>query len=372
MKRVILIICLFMLVYWLGNCCNTKENFVADGVTPLKHKRCDTYNLQPIEMDFLKDNFTKTDDDDYQLYSMCDYTHAQQELEQNNYFKDKKDTVIATIDGIDNIAAKDGLWKLLYKHYGRKGAEKLVPQTWLTYDSDQMNEFYKTEFPKDAKFIKKKNIQAQKGLSVFTDKVEAKNAFSEGYVVIQRILDDPYLIEGRKLNYRVYVLITCTGNRKRIYRYLDGFLYYGQDPLGEGKTDRQIITTGYLDDRSVYDRNPLTLQEFGLYLNKTHGFGTSDKVNRMINEVIRNVFAAFKQGICKATEGNEIVYAQLYGADLQMNENMSQMHVIEYNKGPSLTVMDDKDGGLKRAMIADYYAILGLVPFKVGNKFIEL
>jgi hypothetical protein len=353
--------------------CTIQENFTLT-TNPVRQKHCSRMLLQQVEQDVIDENkFTKvTEGDEWDSYVPCDYTGAQGELQQNNFFKDPKfrNKIVLTIDGIDEIAAKDRLWNLLLKFYGREKAEQLVPKSWCTYDNDQMDHFFNSYDGTGKQFIMKKNEQRQLGLAVIDSKDKAKGALQDGYVVIQEILDDPYLIDGRKTNFRVYVLITCSSQGKKCYVYNNGFLYYSKAKFTDGRTTDQIITTGYLP-REVYEKNPLTLFDLYAYLDKREGSGAGLRVQKMIRSLFANVFQALKHGVC--SKGNpDVLYGQLYGADVQMNNRMDKAVLVESNKGPSLQKMDSKDEKVKKNMIRDYYQIMGLVKKDGKNGFTEV
>lgn len=359
----LLVLSLIIYVVYIVYSTNNQEDFTLTDGKPLRHRRCSNLLLQEVEEDIIKENnFSKVSGGkDFDVYSPCDYTDAQAELKENDFFKGDSfnNKVVLTIDGIDEIAAKDRLWNLLYKFYGREKAEQLVPRSWLTYDNDQMDHFFNQYDGTGKMFIMKKNIQAQKGLEVIKSKEEAKDALQKGYVVIQEILDDPFLIDGRKTNFRIYVLITCGKDGKKCYTYSNGFMYYSKEKFGDGKASDQIITTGYID-REVYDKNPLTLSDLYVYLDKKYGVGRGKKVEKMIQDLFANVFKALQTGVC--IDGNKnVLYGQLYGADVQLNSRMDVVRAIELNKGASLQKMDERDEKVKKAMIRDYYRILGLV-----------
>jgi hypothetical protein len=333
---------------------------------------CDFNTLQQVERNVVQDNdFKKVKGGDWDVWYPCGYNNAQNELDSTD-FSEKKSGHIMMIDGIDNIAAKNKLWELIYNYYGREADKLLVPNTWLSYDKAQMAHY--KEYTRDnpgKMYLRKKNIQRQQGIDIFTDPKKGFNASNEGYVVIQELLEDPYILNGLKINIRVYILITCQNNVKKIYMYTNGFMYYSKVPYTDGKTYDQIITTGYID-RKVYQENPLTLEDFYVYLDKKHGFGTFQKfVNLMFNN-IKAIFKAVQVGICNKKLNSGVTMAQLYGSDMQPNGDLTKIVCIEKNKGMSLSVMDSRDGAVKQKMIQDAYSIIGLTEPTENNKFVQL
>ena len=89
------------------------------------------------------------------------------------------------------------------------------------------------------------------------------------------VLKDPYIISGRKINIRCYVLFACEGGNVTAYLHDNGFVYYSKAPYMNGTTYDEIVTSGYID-RELIENNPLTLKYLRSYLNKVHGIGFAD------------------------------------------------------------------------------------------------
>lgn len=352
------------------------ERFGSTITTPVKHikmKRCDTTEVSNIEKNVLA-KFAKVADESWNLYVPCGYTHVEKELSDNNHFTSKRHGWVLGIDGSDFFAAKDRAWLLLKKRYGRLRATIFMPETYLTYDSNDMNAFYK-----DAKthpgtmYIMKKNVQQQQGLHIFTDPFEAVDAFNKGYVVVQRVLVDPFLIDGRKINLRVYVLLVCHRGKKYLYVYDDGFVYYSKVPYVKGTTRDEVITSGYIE-RSVYEKNPLTTKEFLRYLHEGKSPKYVDDFIRTRNYVLQGFMDAAKDSFCvKGGADSDVIFAQTFGVDVQPNRDMTDVKILEWNKGPSLEVMDvERDGPLKQRMVDDVFRTIGIVRDSRPSGFVKL
>ena len=123
---------------------------------------------------------------------------------------------------------------------------------------------------KDGKiYIMKKNIQRQQGLLITNDLDKILNHHN-GYVMAQELLQDPYMIKGRKINLRIYVLVVCQKTNMDVYVYNDGFMYYTPEKFLKGSIeDKYNITTGYVD-RWIYKVHPLTHTDFKKYLDSEH------------------------------------------------------------------------------------------------------
>ena len=82
------------------------------------------------------------------------------------------------------------------KKYGLNGASKLVPETYDTNKFLDIRRFVQN-YSKNSKYILKKDIQAQKGLKICDNMdVILKDIKYDDYIVIQKLLEDPFLING--------------------------------------------------------------------------------------------------------------------------------------------------------------------------------
>lgn len=356
---------------------------IRSSLKPHQHiswARCSHMGTSQIEQNSL-DSFKRVDPTSkWDLWFPCGYTYVEKELQENKFFTDVTDrqVYIMAFPGADNLAAKDALWRIFEKRYGRLRAQIYVPETWVTYVPAHMSLFKKfsKEHPNEI-YILKKNIQRQEGLKIIHSHHdltgELQDPFNTGFVVIQRILRDPYLIDGRKINIRIYILITCTNQGKQLYMYPDGFVYYSPARITDGRSDDQIITSGYVD-RQVYENNPLTVQDFLRYIDTVHSSGTSQKFLESIKYVLRGLIDAMTHSICpdQILKGGNRRYAQTFGADFQPASDLFTVKLIELNKSPDLGMKDVRDGQLKQDFSDDVYRTLGIVQDGRQSKFIRV
>src|SRR5947209_6641995 len=122
-----------VLVIWYRRKTNSEESFADSLTSSIKYKRCDTLALPNVEQNIVR-SFTKTTNDDFDVYYPCGYTYAEKELEENNQFKHRLRGWVMVIKGVDNLVAKDRLWKCLQERYGRLESQVFSPETWITYD----------------------------------------------------------------------------------------------------------------------------------------------------------------------------------------------------------------------------------------------
>jgi hypothetical protein len=336
----------------------------------IRFKRCDKQTTK-IEQNIF-DQFQKVENDSWDIYVPCGYTYVEKELNENNHFMHRKEKGwVLGIQGADNFAAKDRAWNLLVKKYGRLRATIFMPESWVTYDSLQMNAFFKyvKEHPSDM-YIMKKNIQQQKGLKIIKNPNDAQDALSSNFVIVQRILKDPYLVNGRKINIRVYVLVVCIRGKKYLYVYDDGFVYYSKVPYITGKTWDEIVTTGYIS-RNIYVNNPLTFKDLLKYIHEQNGAAAVDRLIKQRNYILGGFLDAVKEEFC-TMNGNNVMNTQSFGIDMQPNKDLTDIKILEFNKGQSLEIMDRRDGSLKQKMMDDIFRTIGVIQDKLPSGFTKI
>jgi len=296
----------------------------------------------------------KGDNANWAVYLPCGYNNSQQEL--NKLRPTSADQKIFIIKGCDNLSRKDTLWTQLQHKYGVVEATKLVPRSYVLNSPSDLQAL-KREFNPKKVYIMKKNIQRQEGLKMTQNYNDIMSGLQSGYVVVQEMLQDPFLIEKRKTNCRIYLLVVCQNAVKRGYIYTDGFMYYTPKAFKPYSMDRdEVITTGYID-RSVYERNPLTLQDFSRYLDK-QGYAGSTLFTK-VGKLLAKTLDASSPNFCTPSNVSKQTTFQLFGCDVAFN-NKFEVQLIEINKGPDLGGKDERDRTLKQTMVNELFRLIGV------------
>lgn len=320
----------------------------------------------------------------------CEYNDIDDEI---NKLPNDNNKIYFIIDGADQITAKNGLWINLVQYHGREKAKELSPSTYILNDNDDIK-LMLNEHRNDKAYIMKKNIQRQQGLKITNDLNEIVNNRNE-YVIAQELLRNPYLVNDRKINLRVYVLVVCYKNNMDVYMYDDGFMYYTKQDFNKNDlSDDNNITTGYVE-RDIYEKNPLTHKDFQRYLDmnegiryhknsklprkltiseveiRKNGYKISEVVFHRIKKLLKDIFIVFKGKICNSGKLFNNYSAQLFGADVSISDQL-EPHIMEVNKGPDLGPKDEKDEVIKKSMVSDAFDILGLVSNNSNNGFIQI
>ena len=386
---ILIILCLFK-IFKIND--NISENFIGNNnvknkSTELSFKKINSNKLyygldcMYIKNDTFYDalkkcNFKVTKNiKDACLIVPCTYETTEKELAdlEKEGIKENKfgDGVrIFMLNNTDHMVSKILLWKYLVKKYGKDESSRLIPYTWDLTDPNEFEEF-KKQYDDSKIYITKNNQQRQEGIEIHSS-IETIESSKDKYLLVQELLQDPYLVNGRKINLRVYVLVIKDnyGNIK-LQVYKDGFMYYTPELFEKNDSSfERNITTGYVD-RQVYIDNPLSHKDFKVFLDDPHRKKTlieeyyntaynnklSDYIFSQIYQLIATIFKTYENVVGTNSYG---VSFQLYGVDVAINDKLQSM-IMEINKGPDLTAKDTRDRELKTKLGVDILKSLGLV-----------
>jgi hypothetical protein len=376
---VILIIILFKILFGHND---TIENMIdipkrTKKVTWKRNIICKN-KMSKIYKEFIKENNIKhSDNNEEGIYFPCSYNKISDEI---NSIDPDIDQYLFIIDNANEISNKNYIWDNIVNYYGLEKAKKIMPNSYLTYRKEDLDRL-RNEYSAEKLYIMKKNIQRQEGLKITNDFTELSGAYENDYVIIQELLQDPYLIKGRKINMRFYILVCCRHNDVSVLVHNNGFMYYTAALfIKNSKESGPNITTGYVE-REVYESSPLSHMEFRKYLDSNRKLSKIErkvaKTNVLSKYVFDNIYLTLKEImmsikniVCNKRELKKRVTFQLFGADIAVNKDLS-ISLMEINKGPDLGYKDDKDAAIKKKVIYDMFGTLNIVP-EHDNGFIEL
>lgn len=359
---IILIMICFMVIF------NTTEHMI--NLTPVtgkiewsRDKAC-SYKMTQVYLDVLKEySIGNTKKGDWVLYFPCTYNNPPNEISKIKPISPHQRIFIVT--NSNQLSSKSTLWQNLVKKYGRDIASTMAPKSYVLYDNNDI-ELFEKEYDPNKIYIMKKNIQRQEGLKITNDRNTILNGYNkDNYVVVQELLQDPYMINGRKINMRFYVLVLCQNNEISAFVHKEGFMYYTKMPFKTNSLkDGNNITTGYIE-RWIYHVNPLTHGDFRNYL----GDKSNDVFNR-IYELIKKVIQSADDKLCHDSHLKQYITFQLFGVDIALNNKLLPQ-IMEVNVGPNLGVHDDRDSAIKHSVIKDVLKTLKVVPDN-DNGFIKI
>ncbi len=370
----IIILIIILCVAYIYNKSNCSDNSKNDDVKFLYKRRSDcTYMLSNALKNFFgKNNIIKHDDYKYgdinnkkMIYIPCLYDNTDMEIQNmpktiNNYYM--------VINKCDTFVGKNYLWMYTNLFYPKDKVLTFMPNSYLTYDYKSM-EIFKNEFTPNKLYILKKNIQRQANIKIFGDYDEIIKAITEDkeYIIIQELLQNPFLVNGRKINLRVYFMLVIKDDTYSIYVYDNGFMYYTPNMFKKGSTEIDTnVTTGYID-RKVYDENPLTHDDFKTFVGKEK----AEIIFNNIRILLKNVMEPYGTTLVNMQPFRGSTQFQIFGSDVAVNDDLTAS-LMEINKGPDLNPKDDRDAALKTKLMEDVFATVGVIPGDGNNRFIKV
>ncbi|KAJ1550508.1 hypothetical protein HK405_000429, partial [Cladochytrium tenue] len=182
----------------------------------------------------------------------------------------------------------------------------------------------------------------------------------EAYIV-QRYIENPYLIGGKKFDIRGYVLVTSYCPLV-VYIHRNGFCRFSNHQFTMSVKD---ISNMYIHATNVaiqkqspnYDGDKgckWLLRNLKMFLASRHGdAAVNDLFTEMEALVVRSLMAVQKVMI------NDKHCFELYGYDILIDENLKPW-LLEVNASPSLTAETQFDYDLKHAMLNDAFDVIDL------------
>ena len=314
----IIFIIILYLLYIILKKINNKEhynNYYNLENDKINYYRCPEKQLGQItKMVFDKHNINNNNEN-WNIYIPCGYNNVENELldiKVNN----NKNKYIFGINGCDTIVAKNHIWQNLVKCYGRVGASQLMPESYILYDEDDL-ELFKKDYNPNNIYILKKNVQRKEGLKLTQSYNDVINGLNDDYKVAQKYVRDLYLVNGRKVNLRIYLLIE------------------------------------YIDNNSTSGSGALLF-------------------NR-INLLLKNVSKCLAKNLYQSDNIKNTVSFQLFGIDVIFNKSLHP-YLLEMNKGPDMTPKDDEDTKMKYNVQNDMFKTVGIISNNFGenNSFSEI
>jgi hypothetical protein len=375
LKIIIIFIIILIIIFIIAYLYNNKKSLSIknNNIKYLYKRRECQYLLSPALKKFFGNNNIinyndyKMDDIDNKkiIFVPCIYDNTDEEIEKMDNIKD---SYYMVINKCDTFVGKNYLWIYTNLFYPKNKVLEYLPNSYLTYDTKSM-EIFKDEFNPKKLYILKKNIQRQANIKISGNYDEIIKAVSDDkeYIILQELLQNPFLVNGRKINLRVYFLLVIKDNNYSIYVYDNGFMYYTPQMFKKGSTDTDVnITTGYID-RKVYEENPLTHDDFRDFVGKDKG----EIIFNNIRILLKNIMEPFRHLLVTTQSFSGSTQFQIFGSDIAVNDDLTST-LMEINKGPDLNPKDSRDGELKTKLMEDVFATIGVIEGDGNNRFIKV
>ncbi|KAG1689925.1 putative tubulin polyglutamylase TTLL9 [Nymphon striatum] len=181
---------------------------------------------------------------------------------------------------------------------------------------------------------------------------------SETYVV-QKYIENPYLIGGCKFDLRVYVLVTSY-NPLKVWLYRDGFARFSGTRFSmDNIQDMHVHLTNVAVQKTTaeYDVEKgckWSIKRLIQYLTARHNSSVVDTLLQEMNNIIITTL----QSVQKVMINDKHCF-ELYGYDILIDDNFKPW-LIEVNASPSLTATNNEDYNLKYSLLEDVFNVIDL------------
>jgi len=332
----------------------------------LSYKKCHKYINNKLLRNFLNNYNINHNNQNWDIYIPCEYTNVEKELQHINTNNELQ--IIIGISHCDKLAAKDKLWLLFEKKLGRKMASNYLPETYVLYNNSH-KELFKTDFNPNNMYLLKKNIQRKSGIKLTNNLTEILNNNYNNYVIVQKYIDNLFLINNRKINLRMYLLLICYKGSVKWYISTLGKCLYSNKDYNYNNYDNEVHLTNFNTNSNIYSINPLTLIDLQKYLgNKKYALLFS----RIIN-IMKKCKYVYYGELCLLQSLQSNICMQLFGMDFIFTKSLKP-YLLEINKGPQMNYINNIEKNLKYTIIEDMFKKTGRIIYntKKDTHFIEI
>lgn len=301
------------------------------------------------------------------------------------------------------LLSKNNLWKIICDYYGNNEATNILPKTYIINNKKDIRNF-KMEYKPTHIYLLKKNIQRKEGILIsnnknqilrIVDRTNHKmkallnstrndiideekytknlklNTLANSYKIIQLYIQNVFLINNRKCNLRLYLLISSENNKKSLSLYKYGKCIYTNKEYNNSNPsifNKEEHLTSYNLDTDIYNHNPQSLEELKEFL----GFKEYNYLWSNIILLFKKVAKAIKPKVCNSLILENATTFQIFGADIIFTDKLKP-YLLELNKGPSMKSSNIQDKRMKMKMLEDVFKKVKLIKSKsVEYNFINL
>ena len=316
----------------------------------------------------------------WHLYSTFNMQQVIREIHQNQHYNHFPYTFA--------LGRKD----YMYKHYKKfrnqfKEDYNFVPETFiLPEDGNDFLEKYKNIIPNltysKIKFIVKPVGSSRgRGIRILSDKSEFKHLLKKSLIrhgknyLISRYISKPHLINNKKYDLRVYVLISSLYPLK-IYIYKEGLVRFATEDYTKGNYDNVFIhLTNYSINKqniSRYNINNNNNNEnyqnyskwsFSEYKNYFEQNNLIDIYNNIMTKVkdivVKTIISSIDDITADIAFSKKNSLFELYGFDILVDKKFNTW-LMEVNVGPSMKCGSQLDKMIKTNLVSDIFNIIGI------------
>ena len=289
-----------------------------------------------------------------------------------------------------------GLKDNMYKHY--KIYKRLFPKLYNftpdTYILPNDAEIFENIYKKNKKtlwIVKPVNMSRGRGVHLLKDENELKELIKKSYEenaipdLLSRYLDKPHLINNKKYDLRIYVLVTSF-SPLRFYIYYNGLVRFATEDYKKGNYDNIYIhITNYSinknnlnyksnqknnkeieeeeENEEEDDSSKWSLVEYRNYFKKLGLTDTMNDIWKQIEDIIiKSLITVANDNSKEISVSKTSSLFELYGYDILIDESFKAW-LIEVNVNPSLHCTSPLDLSIKTDLVTDIFNIVGILPY---------
>lgn len=224
----------------------------------------------------------------------------------------------------------------------------------------------------DLWMVKPKGLSRGRGIHFF----EGMESLSK-QDILTKYISDPLLIEQKKFDLRIYILVTGH-NPLKVYIYKEGFARIASDEFNLQLEDlsnlyRHLTNVSINKKRRTnksyrYGTNLWSLEKVKNYLEETYGIAFEDIWKGIEDLAIKSLITMTH--IETKKEQNAKVHPsnlfELYGLDIMIDRQLKPW-LLEINLSPDLAIHGNYEKKLKYQLIRDVMNIVSIVPYSHIN-----
>jgi len=235
------------------------------------------------------------------------------------------------------LGSKRLLWQNLNYVY-KNNAINITPKTYLIPEDLKKLQI---EYKHGDILIMKNDKQRQTGLKIVNRFIDVVDPNNKDYYLVQKYLKNPFLYQGYKVNFRVYLIVKCTSKGKYYYVFDDGISTYSKKKYIEGSAEfDRIISSFYTSELKYSQGFPLTIKNLWKKLNLDY-----NQQFKPIHKVLNKLCKGIDHKICSL---DNYYGTQIFGVDIFMDNNIKNHKILEVNVGPGMKQYNAEDGEMRK------------------------
>ncbi|KAL4506542.1 hypothetical protein ABPG72_000113 [Tetrahymena utriculariae] len=273
-----------------------------------------------------------------------------------------------------------GSYNLGKKNYLGKNLSKMrlkfpddfdfCPRTWLLpYQYEDLRNFYEKNKSKKPVFIVKPEASCQ-GKGIYLVK-KFSTLKQDQHMVVQEYIKNPFLIDGLKFDFRVYVLVKSVCPLK-VFIYREGLARFATCKYSNPSKKNLRNMCMHLTNYAVNKHNPefqfnsdanqdnighkRSFSSILKYLedNGKDANGVFLQIKQIVNKTMCSVqpYLSHLYRSCQLKEENSEMCFEVFGFDIMLDDDL-KAYLIEVNHTPSFTTDTPLDYHIKHSLITD-------------------